>query len=98
LKAYQLGILQGYPNRTIKPNQPISRAEMAQMAARAQNLLLYKHSRSSYRDVSTSHWASPAIEALTSRGWLKGYGNLFKPQGRATRAEVVVLLARVYQL
>ncbi|WP_029100310.1 S8 family peptidase [Brevibacillus thermoruber] len=98
LKAYQLGILQGYPNRTIKPNQPISRAEMAQMAARAQNLLLYKHSRSSYRDVPTSHWASPAIEALTSRGWLKGYGNLFKPQGRATRAEVVVLLARVYQL
>jgi serine protease len=96
-QAYRLGILKGYPNRTIKPNQPITRAEMALMVARAHNALLYKRSTSSYRDVSTTHWASPAIEALTSRRWLKGYGGYFRPQGYATRAEVAVLLVRAYK-
>lgn len=97
-QAYRLGIVKGYPNKTIKPNQVITRAEMAAMVARAQNALLYKRSRSSYRDVPTTHWASPAIEALTARRWVNGYGSTFRPQGYATRAEVVVLLAKVYKL
>lgn len=97
--AYRLGILQGYPNGSFKPNQPLKRAEMAVMVARAQNALLYKRSHSSYGDVPTSHWASPAIEALTSRGWLKGYkGDSFKPNAYARRAEMVVLLAKAYNL
>jgi hypothetical protein len=97
--AYRLGILQGYPNGTIRPNQPLTRAEMAAMVARAQAILLYKRSQSSYRDVPTTHWASPAIEALTSRGWLHGYkGDNFRPQAYARRAEMVVLLAKAYKL
>lgn len=97
--AYRLGILKGYPNGTIKPNQPLTRAEMAAMVARAHTVLLYKRSESSYRDVPTTHWASPAIEALTSRGWLHGYsGDNFRPQAFARRAEMVVLLAKAYKL
>lgn len=95
--AYQVGIIKGYPNKEMKPDRAITRAEMASMIARAQNVLLYKRSTSSYWDVPTSHWASPAIEALTSRDWLHGYGSSFKPQGIATRAEVVVLLAKAYK-
>lgn len=95
--AYQVGIMKGYPNKQMKPDQPITRAEMASMIARAHNVLLYKRSTSSYRDVPTSHWASPAIEALTSRNWLNGYGSTFKPQGIATRAEVVVLITKAYK-
>lgn len=95
--AYQVGIMKGYPNKQMKPDQPITRAEMASMIARAHNVLLYKRSTSSYRDVPTSHWASPAIEALTSRNWLNGYGATFKPQGIATRAEVVVLITKAYK-
>ncbi|MCM3079638.1 S8 family serine peptidase [Brevibacillus invocatus] len=96
--AYQLGIIKGYPNRQMKPDQAISRAEMAAMVARAHNVLWYPRSVSSYRDVPTSHWASPAIEALTTREWLRGYGSLFKPTGIATRAEVVVLISKSYKL
>lgn len=96
--AYELGIVRGYPNRLIKPDQAITRAEMAVMVARANNVLVYKRSASSYWDVPTSHWASPAIEALTARNWLRGYGSYFRPNGNATRAEVVVLIAKAYQL
>lgn len=98
MQAYRLGIMRGYANKTIKPNQPITRAEMAVMVARAQSLLMYKRSFSHYRDVSTDHWASPAIEALTVRGWLKGADGLFRPNAYARRAEMVVLLAKAYNL
>lgn len=98
MTAHKLGIIQGYPNNSIKPDQSITRAEMALMVARAHDLLLYKRSKSSFADLPTSHWASPAVEALASRNWISGYGQTFKPQGRATRAEVVVLLAKAYQL
>ncbi|MFF2533229.1 S8 family serine peptidase [Brevibacillus sp. NPDC058079] len=96
--AYQLGILKGYPKNEMKPDQPISRAEMAVMIARARDVLMYNRGTSNYQDVPTSHWASPAIEALTSRKWVNGYGSSFKPNGRATRAEVVVVLSKAYQL
>lgn len=96
--AYQLGILKGYPKNEMKPDQPISRAEMAVMIARARDVLMYSRGTSNYQDVPTSHWASPAIEALTSRNWLSGYGSSFKPNGRATRAEVVVVLSKAYQI
>lgn len=96
--AYQLGIIKGYPNRQMKPDQAISRAEMAAMVARAHNVLWYPRSVSSYSDVPTSHWASPAIESLTSRKWLQGYGSLYKPTGKATRAEVVILISKAYKL
>ncbi|USG65342.1 S8 family serine peptidase [Brevibacillus ruminantium] len=98
LTAHKLGIIQGYPNGTISPDQSITRAEMALMVARANDLLLYKRSTSSFADLPTSHWASPAVEALVAKKWISGYGQIFKPQGRATRAEVVVLLAKAYNL
>lgn len=96
--AYQLGVLKGYPNSQIKPDQAVSRAEMAAMIARAKGVALNSSSAPSYRDVPAGHWAAPAIGALTARNWLNGYGSLFKPQGSATRAEVVVLIAKSYQV
>lgn len=99
MQAYQMGIMQGYENGTVKPNKTLTRSEMAQMVARAQGFYLYQHSNSSYRDVSSSNWASPAIEALTSRGLINGYsGNYFKPGAFASRAEMVVLLGKAYKL
>ncbi|WP_289140249.1 S8 family serine peptidase [uncultured Brevibacillus sp.] len=96
--AYQQGILRGYPNNRMRPDQAISRAEMAAMIARAQKVFLYAPSTSSFRDVPTNHWAFSSIEALTSRKWVNGYGATFKPQGIATRAEVVVLISKAYKL
>lgn len=99
LKAYKLGILQGYPNHRIKPDQYITRAEMAVMVTRAKNIYTYRHEYSSFVDVRASYWASPAIEALYSHSWVKGDNySRFRPQAYATRAEMVVLLRRAFSL
>ncbi|UFJ40071.1 S8 family serine peptidase [Brevibacillus humidisoli] len=99
IKAYSLGILAGYPDRTIRPNQPVTRSEMAVMVARAKGLYTYKRSRSSYRDVSVDYWASPAIESLTSLGYVRGISyRTFQPQAKTRRVEVVVLLTKAFNL
>lgn len=99
LKAYKMGILKGYPNSRIKPDQYITRSEMAVMVARAKNLYTYRHSYSSFTDVRSSHWASPAIESLYSRAWVKGDNySRFRPNAYATRAEMVVLLKSAFSL
>lgn len=99
LKAYKLGILQGYPNSRIKPDQYITRAEMAVMVARAKKMFTYRHSYSSFWDVSVNYWASPAIEALYSHRWIRGYNDSrFHPQAYASRAEMVVLLRKAFSL
>ncbi len=99
IKAYSLGILAGYPDHSIRANQPVTRAEMAVMVARAKGLYTYKRSRSSYNDVSVNFWASPAIESLTSLGYIKGVSyRTFQPQAKTRRAEVVVLLSKAFDL
>ncbi|MGD8190297.1 S8 family peptidase [Brevibacillus ginsengisoli] len=99
LKAYKMGILKGYPNERIKPDQYITRAEMAVMVARAKDLYTYSRDYSSFIDVKASHWASPAIESLYSHSWVKGDNySRFHPNANATRAEMVVLLRRAFSL
>ncbi|MBO8164269.1 MAG: S8 family serine peptidase [Brevibacillus sp.] len=99
MKAYSIGILSGYPDGTLRPNRPVTRAEMAVMVARAKGLYTYKRTRSSYDDVSVNHWASPAIETLSSVGYVRGTSyRTYQPQANTRRAEVVVLLTKAFNL
>ncbi|MEK4364009.1 S-layer homology domain-containing protein [Paenibacillus sp. FSL M8-0212] len=50
----------------------------------------------SFKDVSTSHWAKASIDAAVAKGYFKGYSDgTFKPGATVTRAEFAALLARV---
>lgn len=88
-----MGIIAGYAGNEFKPNQPITRAEFATMAARFDNL---EATNTNYVDVSPSHWAYPYIASATKKGWIAGYpGNYFDPGANITRAEVVTLVNRM---
>ncbi|MCF6093388.1 S8 family serine peptidase [Microaerobacter geothermalis] len=97
-QAYYLGILSGYDDGTLRPDQPISRAEMAVMVARAANLDLPLFIlRPSFTDVPRKHWAAKEIQAMSKNGYINGYTDgSFKPNGRATRAEFAVIIERIW--
>lgn len=86
-------IVNGFPDGTFKPNQPVTRAEFAtlvQTAFRSQNI---RDSRK-FNDVSNSYWAAPAIEKAYSTGFMSGYpNNLFRPQEQIPRVQALVSLA-----
>ena len=89
----ELGIVKGYPDGTFRPNEPITRAEFAAIAARFDESTRYGETR--FTDVA-GHWAIREIAKAYNNGWIKGYpDNTFRPNRNITRAEAMTLINRV---
>ena len=89
----RLGIIKGYPDGTFRPNDPITRAEFAAIAARFDEHKAAK--LASFTDIY-GHWAINEISLAYENGWIKGYNDgTFRPNRNITRAEAMALINRV---
>jgi len=89
------GIVEGYPDGTFGPDDPITREDLA--------TIMYRYAGSPSSDTALefsdaaliSSYAEPAIRWAVEQGILNGRpGNLLDPQGNATRAETAAIFAR----
>ncbi len=90
-------IIAGYPDRTFKPNLPVSRAEMAALTVKGYNLLNTETApcNKSFKDVPKSFWGNKMISKAVANGLMEGYpNNTFKPNKPVTRAEAFSILAK----
>lgn len=86
------GIIKGDPAGTYRPDDPITRAEMAAIIARFGD---FKEGGKTFNDIS-GHWAQKFIELAASNGWINGNPDgTFKPNNKITRAETVAMINRV---
>jgi|GEM_PF-1406049 len=96
----------GYPDGSFRPNQPITRDEIAVMVVRALNLQAVTPVSftspevvlaSRFKDWQTiAVWARGAVAQAVEANIVRGReGNLFAPQENASRAEAVVMLKRM---
>lgn len=89
-------IMKGDPNGQFRAAAPITRAEMAAVAANYMKLAVSTDGKSSFND-TTGHWAQAVIEANVTAGLLKGYPDgSFKPNVYLTRAEAVVIVNQMF--
>ena len=91
------GIINGYGDSLFKPDQFITREEIAKIL---DTLIIPKKSQSDifYCDVEKSSWAYSAIQNMSKNGILKGYEDgTFCPKQEITRAEVAVIMQRMDQ-
>ena len=66
-------VIAGYPDRTYKPNLPVSRAEMATLAVKGFNLNDdVTCSTNMFKDVPQGHWANKTIAKAVSNGLMTG--------------------------
>ena len=86
------GILKGYTDGTFRPNQAITRAEFAAIAASFASEAV--PTGGMFKDIE-GHWAQESIERAAAMGWIKGSNGLFRPNDRITRAEVVTTINRM---
>ncbi len=91
------GLTTGYSDGTYRPDQALTRAEMAVFVLRALHGGDYTppvaHSYS-FNDIA-GHWAANWIEEAAQEGLAEGYPDgTFKPDALATRAESTVMLLR----
>jgi hypothetical protein len=86
-------IIQGRPDGTFQPNQPITRAEVAAITAR----FFDGSSQNSGTFTDTAgHWAEGYIDLLADFGWVQGSGDgIFRPDDLVTRAEVAAIVNRM---
>ncbi|MCI3921387.1 S8 family serine peptidase [Paenibacillus sp. TRM 82003] len=91
------GILRGYPDGTFRPNDPVTRAEMAVMAAIASGTAgKTVPAGAGFSDVPQNHWAATHIHAFADAKLVQGFKDgTFRPAARSTRAEFAVLLANL---
>ncbi|WP_161802932.1 S-layer homology domain-containing protein [Caloranaerobacter sp. TR13] len=87
-------IVNGYPDKTIRPDNFITRAEAAVLICRALNLEEKNKLFTGYID-SIPKWARGYVIASTEKGIFKGYpGRLFKASKKITRQEMIAVLMR----
>lgn len=94
IKEEHLPYIQGYKDKTIRPNANMTREELATIIYR---LLGEKKATTTkkYSDVNSDRWSYNAIIYLTQIGILEGYkDNSFRPTSPITRAEIAVVITR----
>lgn len=93
----------GYEDGTFKPNQELSREEMATILSR---YLLFKEysiiemQTPDFADEALiSEWADRAVDIMVITKTMEGKpGNIFDPQGKATRAELAKVIFELNEL
>lgn len=90
--------LSGYAGSLFKPDQVMTRAEVAQMLY---NLLAAKTpvTESAFSDVKMTDWFAQPINTLYQKGVLSGYENgKFQPNAEISRVEFVAALTKCFSL
>ena len=92
--------IQGYPDNSVKPDNNITRAEVAMIFFR----LLSNSDKNNpqptvFSDVASGAWYAQAVNYLASKGILEGYPDgTFKPNAPITRAEFATIALRFDEL
>jgi len=92
------GLMVGDGHGHFRPDAPITRGEMAAIAARFKQLDTSGYVKSSFSDVEESYWAFASMEAAKAAGIIDGYTDgTFRPHGPLTRAEAVKIINRMFE-
>lgn len=94
------GIVKGYPGTLFKPDDPITREEMATIFSRYLTMADYDLPQDSqattFSDANTAHnYAKEHIEKMRLTGLMQGSQGKFDPKNTATRAEAATVFMRV---
>lgn len=80
-------------NAVFRPNDTITRAEVAAIVERMQNINAASNSATVFTDVPSSHWASGYIAQATAAGIINGYGDgTFGPEDEVLYEQAVKMV------
>ena len=94
----KLEIINGYQDATFRPENNITRAEIAKilLTAKGEKIDTSKVDTSYFEDVTSEHWALPYINAAYENKLIEGYGDkTFKPDAEVTYAEAITMVIRM---
>ena len=88
------GILQGYPDKTFRPSNKITRAEFVRIVNRAFGF--NTKGDQSFKDVKKDAWYTEDIQIAVKKGYINGFeDNTFRPNEEITREQMAKILGMV---
>ncbi|MBD2868366.1 S8 family serine peptidase [Paenibacillus sp. IB182493] len=94
--AARQGWIRGFPDGAFRPDQPITRAEMAFVIGYAEGVKPKQPQTNPFGDVEINDWSAPMLSEMKRLGLIEGVQpNLYRPDRQASRADFAVLLHRV---
>lgn len=99
LQAKEMGIMSGDDDGEFRPQDRITRKEVAAVLVKTLKLNTKVIRSSSFSDVPTKDWAQRYVEAVYKAGLMKGNANgKFLPDAYITREELAVIVIRALKL
>lgn len=90
------GDLKGFQDGSVKPNQPITRAEFMALVNRSFGFTA--ESKISFTDVASANWAYSEVAKAVAAGYIQGYDNRIRPGDPINRQEAAVVAAKLLGL
>lgn len=86
------GLISGYEDGTFKPDQPITRSQIANIVSKTFSLTSDKENLE-FSDVDADYWARESIGEVVKGGFMTGFpDDTFKPNIPVTRAQALTTL------
>ena len=91
------GIIEGYEDNSFRPDNKISREEVTKILSTLEETLPENTNVKGFIDVFEGDWSYKYITKLAKSGIINGYEDgSFRPKNGITRAEIAVILERMY--
>lgn len=89
-------IVNGFPDETYRPDENVTRAQMAKMIVEGKNLKNNgRDINSAFSDLSNEHWAYSYIQTAVENNMIIGYPDgTFEPEKNVTYAEAIAMILR----
>jgi hypothetical protein len=99
IKLAEKGIINGYPDGSVKPDAEITRAEMAVIVVLAAGLQPATNITLKFKDIDQiPSWAIGYVQTGVDNGIIYGYeDNTFRASNNLTREEMVVLIMQAFK-
>ncbi|MHA6532222.1 S-layer homology domain-containing protein [Paenibacillus sp. BAC0078] len=93
------GLLKGFENGSVKPDQSITRAEFMTIVNRSFEIASLFDKKEvpniTFSDVSSTSWAYKEVAMAVGAGYIQGYNNEARPNAQITRQEAAVIISRL---
>lgn len=93
------GLLKGFEDGSVKPDQPITRAEFMAIVNRSFEIARLFDKKEvpkiTFSDVSATSWAYKEVAMAAGAGYIQGYNNEARPNAQITRQEAAVIVGKL---
>ncbi|MEK5468363.1 S-layer homology domain-containing protein [Paenibacillus sp. FSL R7-0210] len=90
------GLLKGFGDGSVKPNQTITRAEFMTLINRSYHFT--EQSKVEFTDVPSTSWAYSEVAKAVAAGYIQGFNNEMRPNAPINRQEAAVIVSKLLKL